>query len=248
MNNVYIYDSYLSEKSHQKALAAMEIRLTDLGLNGKIYRLTPMTRLSEIIRDELKRKAKTIVAVGGDSLFSKLATLLSGTDTPLAILPIGEKSACAKTLGITEDDPCKVLAARRIVNLDTGKIDAGQFFLCEALIKTEDSLIRLNRDIEITVKGQAEIKVVNILPKDDIENTLSANPEDGKFNIFITVKDSGGFLKKSVSKSFFLCESLEIENGVKEVLIDSSIRLDKASRIDIVPKAIFVIVGKERSF
>ena len=37
---VYIYDDYLNKGRYNKAINRMEIRLTDLALNGKIIRLS----------------------------------------------------------------------------------------------------------------------------------------------------------------------------------------------------------------
>ena len=62
----YIYDSYLAEKKYESTIARIENRLTDLGINGKINRLSFLKNIHQIIGEEVKRGVKTVVVVGSD--------------------------------------------------------------------------------------------------------------------------------------------------------------------------------------
>ena len=47
--HVYIYDDYLAKGKYNKAINRMEIRITDLGLNGKILRLSGIKNVKAAI-------------------------------------------------------------------------------------------------------------------------------------------------------------------------------------------------------
>ena len=75
----------------------MEIRLTDLGLNGKIIRLSGIKNIRGTIQNEIKLGAKTIVAVGNNQTVNKIIGAIIEADiygdfqknTLLGIVPIG---------------------------------------------------------------------------------------------------------------------------------------------------------------
>ena len=103
--NIFIYDSFLNQKKYNSLLARLETRITDLELNGKIFRLSPTINVQEIINNELKRGAKTIIAVGNNKLVNQVINSLAGSDIPLGIIPIGEdNNDIAKSLGIESVD------------------------------------------------------------------------------------------------------------------------------------------------
>ena len=98
--HVYIYDDYVNEKKYNNSLAHIETRITDLGLNGKIIRLGVMKNALEAITNEIKRGAKTIIAVGNDKTINKIINAIINyeisnqieNNTPLGIIPVGEKN------------------------------------------------------------------------------------------------------------------------------------------------------------
>ena len=129
--HVYVYDDYINKKKHENVLANIETRITDLGLNGKIIRLGVMKNVATAIEGEIKRGAKTIVAVGSDKTVSKIINAMigakssdpTGGNIPLGIIPIDQKdNAIAQSLGIkSPDEACDTLSARRIEKLDVGQ-------------------------------------------------------------------------------------------------------------------------------
>ncbi len=247
MNNVYIYDAALSGKRHQKLLEQLETRLTDLGLSGKIYRLGPMTRVAEVVRDEVRKKATTIVVVGGDGLVTQVASYLAGTSIPLGIIPAGEEGFCASALGITLENGCRTLAARRIVRLDLGKLDNNRMFLCQASIEAVDPVMALDGGITASAKGPVTIQIVNVLADDYGYLGAPASPEDSKLNIYV-LKTENSFLKKAVHQTSLASKAIELEKGVKRITLDNAVTVERVKRIEVMPQSISVIVGKERKF
>ena len=90
--HIYIYDSWLSQKKHLSKLSEIEGKLTDLGLSGRVCRLGRLRSLSDIVRQELRRMPKTIVAVGDDSIISQVISLLGASGVP-AMSPCSTSSA-----------------------------------------------------------------------------------------------------------------------------------------------------------
>lgn len=247
MTNVYIYDHLLTGSRYQKTLERLETRLTDLGLSGKIYRLGPMTRVSEIVRDEIRKAAKTITVVGGDALITKVASLMAQCSIPMAIIPLEKESACALALGITLETACRTLAARRIVRIDLGQTDTGVIFLSEITFSSKNPVLRFDTGITASTEGAAEIQVVNVLPDDFGYKGPQPSPEDGRLNTYI-LRTESGFLKKDISQSSIPCQGVEFLSGPMKGTIDGQVAVEKVSKVTVLPKALSVIVGKERKF
>jgi len=87
----YIYDSFLSDKKYRKLLAQIETRLTDLGINGKINRLSFLKNIRDLITDEIKNGQNTIVVLGNDSTINKVINIIADLDVFLGIIPIGKE-------------------------------------------------------------------------------------------------------------------------------------------------------------
>ena len=85
----YIYDSFLHDKRFERDLAAIETRLTDLGVSGKIGRLTPFVSARGLVRDEARRGAQTVVVVGNDATVAKVVEGLGEEKVTLGIIPVG---------------------------------------------------------------------------------------------------------------------------------------------------------------
>lgn len=68
----YLYDSFVAEKKYERTIALIESRLVDIGISGKVGRMTPFTNPRNLIRDEIRCGAKTIVIVGNDETIVKV--------------------------------------------------------------------------------------------------------------------------------------------------------------------------------
>ena len=246
MNNIYIYDQFLSARKYQKLLEQLETRLTDLGIGGKIYRLAPLTRFEDAVREELAKKPKTVVAVGGDALASRLAGALVGQNIAFGFIPIGT-SMIADAFGISLENACRTLAARRLINVDLGIIDNKHNFVCRAEIKTINPKIIIDGELTATTEGSATIEAINIVGDDFGYRGAAPRADDGKLNAYI-LKSQGGFVTKEISQSSFVCKQLEIVSGVTKVLLDGGVELSSVKSLEISRRALTAIVGKERTF
>jgi len=59
--NVYIYDDFLNKSKYNRAINRLEIKLTDLGLNGKIVRLGAIKNIHDAVEGEIKNGAKPLL-------------------------------------------------------------------------------------------------------------------------------------------------------------------------------------------
>jgi diacylglycerol kinase family enzyme len=130
----YIYDSFIGERRFRRQLAAIEHKLTELGIVGERERVTPIRTVEEIMKLGLARHAKTIVVFGNDYTFTKalnagLAAGMDPTETVLAIIPFGEPNYIAKRLGLRgEAVSVQELAARKTATIDVGRVNK-RFFI-----------------------------------------------------------------------------------------------------------------------
>ena len=150
--HVYIYDDYLNKNKYSRAINHLEIRLTDLGLNGKIIRLDNIKNIKNAIASEIRIGAKTIVAVGNNQTVNKIIGAIIDSDaysefqqkTLLGIIPVGDDNSIASSFGIKNaDEACNILLARRIEKIDIGS--AGEnYFLNQSTIESSGTILEID--------------------------------------------------------------------------------------------------------
>jgi diacylglycerol kinase family enzyme len=226
----------------------MEIRLTDLNLNGKILRLSGIKNIKKAIENEIRLGAKTIVAVGNNQTVNKIIGAIISADvyaefqrkTLLGIIPIGDDNSIATSFGIkNEEMACNIILARRIEKIDLGIVN-NYYFLNHAQIQSQKSIVKIkNYHLEPQKKG--EIKIINLLSdKDEKKDTLKSSPHDGLLDVII----KGG--RKDIT--FINTKNLIIENSDHKLLIDNVLEVETPVEIGVLKNAINVIVGKDRIF
>ena len=161
--NIFIYDSFLNQKKYDRLLAKIETRITDLGLNGKISRLSLMRNIGDTVENELKRGAKTIIAVGNNETVNQIINSLAGSAVPLGIIPIGEENNdIARGLGIESvDQACAVLSARLLARLDLGLANQ-TYFLSSAAIENRGTIVDMSDDYTVETTKTGLIHVLNL--------------------------------------------------------------------------------------
>ncbi len=91
--------------------------------------------LDDVVRAALAKKPDLLILGGGDGTISGLVDHLVGTNTILAVLPLGTANSFCRTLGIPLDLPGAVGVIRDGVprRIDLGMIDDDYFANCAAL-------------------------------------------------------------------------------------------------------------------
>jgi len=246
--NIYIYDDYLNKSKYSRVLNRVEIRLTDLGLNGKIIRLGAIKNIRDVIQNEIKNGAKTIIAVGNNQTVNKI--IGSVIDNELygffqknilfSIIPIGEDNSIADSLGIRkEEEACNILLARRVRKIDIGIVN-NYYFLNKATIESQGSVIEINGEYTIEPQDKGTVSVFNLKSSANDDKNIKVNPIDGKLDVYIK--------SKSKDTTFLSVGKLKITNPAYPLVLDDIIEIKTPADINIIAGKLNVVVGKDRSF
>jgi len=252
---LYLYDSWLNQKRYHQTLARIETRLTDLGIGGKIARLSPLRNLQELITDEIQNGIKTVVVVGNDCTVNEVVNIVAKEDIVVGIIPIGDNNHIAKHLGIPEaENACSVLAARIIEKIDLGKVNNG-YFLSGIKIAGDNVTLECENQYRIRPSTQgAEITICNFRPA--LAGSFGQNnyfdPQDGSLEIFIRPLASGfinWWRKKTSSPSIIPFKKIAIDSKqTASVITEGQKVLKTPIKIEIASKKLEIIVGKQRIF
>lgn len=235
-------------------MAKTEIRITDLGLNGKVIRIGPIKNVRETVENEIRRGAKTIIAVGDDSLVNQVVDSIADTGIPLGIIPINTgKNAISRAFGITSSEQaCDILSARRIEKIDLGTINNNSFFISSLAIPNDGTIVQINQEYSIESAAAGETIVVN-LPTDKrgLPKSFPFSPQDGNMELVIKTQKSGrlGLQSKETIQSILPVSHLTIINTKNHpVLADGVRNISAPINIGISKNSLNIIVGKDRIF
>ncbi len=243
--HVYIYDDYLDKGKYNRIINRTEIRLTDLGLNGKIIRLGGIKNIKGTIQNEIKLGAKTIIAVGNNQTINKIIGAIIDTDiygdfqkkTLLGIIPIGDDNSIAASFGIKNaEEACNILLARRVEKIDLGLV-GNHYFLNQATIASLGTKLEIN-DYTLEISERGEARIINLLS--DQKEKIKSNPHDGLLEILIRTK------KKD--QTFLTVDKIRITNPKEKLIVDGVIEIETPVEVGIMKDKVSVIVGKERLF
>ncbi len=161
---VYLYDQFLRNKKYLPILKAIEVRLTDHGIAGKIIRLNNYTDAKGIIEEEIKRGAKTIVITGNDDTFGAVLSRSANLPCTFGFLPVGGNNSIAEILGIpTGADACDVLSKRRLQELDVGWMN-GRYFIGQLRVHPAPVEVCYDERFVVSAKDRLEVVVCNLKP------------------------------------------------------------------------------------
>lgn len=255
--HVYIYASYINEAKYSKTIAKIETRLTDLGLNGRIIRLGIIKSPHQMIEDEIKKGAKTIVAVGDSLLLNqtinsiaKISSSGISKNIPIGFIPVGKKNNFISTcLGLKpEEGSCNILSARRLQTFDLGLIN-DTYFLTEVSISTKNTTLEIDKNYSIEISNPGSIAIINLPTFSVLPKNIKINPKDNNLDLFINTKISKNFIKKnSLDQSLFSFNSIKIINQQYPITVDEQIKINCPAQINISKEKINIITGKQLNF
>ena len=85
---LYIYDSFLNHKKYTDLLTKIEKRITDLGIKGKVAKLSVLKNMKELILDGVREGVQTVVVIGNSQSFTKVINIVANLDVTLALIPV----------------------------------------------------------------------------------------------------------------------------------------------------------------
>lgn len=244
---LYIYDSFLNDKKYTDLLIKIEKRITDLGIKGRVAKLSILKNMKELITDGVKEGVKTVVVIGNNQTFAKVINIVADLDVVLGLIPV-EKSKIATILGIPPKiNACDILASRIIKKIDLGKIN-NQYFIHSAEINNSEVVIEYNSFKVQPATKENQITFYNFA---DV-NSPNSSPIDGLLEAVITpVKSNFLGKKKSLGDTVLPFNKIKVTSQEEEqisILTDEQIIMKTPARISVSPEKLNIIVGPERNF
>ena len=218
---LYLYDNFLNNPKFSNKLARIETRLTDLGIGGKIARLSPLKNLKELVEDEIRGGVKTVTVVGNDKTLSEVINVVADSKVVIGYIPIGTNNIIAKILGLPSDEAaCEVISARKIEKIDLGKIN-GSYFLGNLKVSQGPVTLECEEKYHVDInKSSLQINICNLRPSFATAENYSRkyfNPQDGMLEALISATTTtkrlfSTFSKKEEKDSIFSCKKLSIRS------------------------------------
>ncbi|KKQ40850.1 MAG: hypothetical protein US58_C0012G0059 [Candidatus Magasanikbacteria bacterium GW2011_GWA2_37_8] len=252
---VYLYDNFLRQKKFESIVKALEVRLTDYGIAGKILRLANYTDAKQVIDEELKRGAKTIVIVGNDHTFGHVLSRAATCDCTFGFLPVGPENTIAGVLGIPVGvDACDILSRRLKERLDIGWMN-NRYFVSQLHVLPAKVKVIYDERFAVSANDKMEVVVCNLQPffwkknqKDREDNVV--HPQDGKLEAFLRpLTKKGWWGYKYEEPSIFPFEEMEIV-GAEPFTVEADGKVSKELKVKIklAHGKIDMVIGRNRKF
>jgi len=254
----YLYDSFLNNKKYESVLAKIENRLIDLGINGKIEKMSVLKSIKEVVEDNIKSGTDTIIAVGDDKTFAKIVPLVADQNgVTLGFIPVGE-NPIGNILGIPPaEKACDVLSSRLIEKIDLGKVNNHYFFSTLRIPGSQPLTLECNgghfRISSINQNDFVQICNLTFIPLGSGSKQKNiCNPKDGLLEAIFTPIHTNilGKSRPDFNKmSIFPIKKIKIMSDDSVSLVaDGETVVKTPVTIEAVPKKLKLIVGKERKF
>ena len=244
----YVYDEFVQDPKFERDLSLIETRLTDLGIAGKIARLALFRDARELIRDEIRKGAKSVVAVGNDATLRKVIDAATDQDVVVGCIPLGkEGNAIAGILGMPYGvDACDVLSARIIEEIDLGSVNAQKFLNAVVFPAVGNATISFDENFTITPYRKCTIEIRNLaVPADDVR---AADPTDGRLEVVVRVPQRSLFGKK-VATTVVPATRIAVKSEKNTAAIaDGEVFEGTDFVFESLPRQLRVITGKGRKF
>lgn len=253
----YIYDAFVAHQKHERTMSQIETRLTDLGISGRIERLTMFKNIREIIADAERRGCETVVAVGNDETVGKLVEIAGDFDMAFGVIPVGDgPHKIAEMLGMPCGmEACTVISRRILKTIDLGRVN-GRYFLSSIRIPRTRAKISCNGQYDVIPTEDNEVTICNLAALAVGEgSTKITSPRDGQFDTVFRPASPKGlfskFFRGSVSErpTVVPARNLVLTHKRPITIIRDGQRFSSTTfRVEVVPGRLRVVTGKTRKF
>lgn len=248
---VYLYDSFVTERKYQAQLARRETRIAQLGLRGRIEKLSILKNVEGIVRDARRQGADTLVVVGNDRTVLKVVSDVAKARLTLGLLPVGQEQRCAELFGIPAGEAaCEVLSRRVIRSLDLGRVNSAYFLFSLEVPEAQAQLECDNEYVVSPLSAKSSITINNCARIGAI-----GNPQDGVLEAVVTEPTRRSFPffappKPSTRGSVFPLRKVKIHSPSQSLslLLDGQTVVKTPATVEVAPHMLRVIVGRDRRF
>lgn len=245
LSYLYIYDRVLSQPRYNKILSRLETKLLELGIKGRITRLTPLKNLKEIVDEATRQGAQTVVAVGGDEVFSQIISAAANTNLIVGFIPISNNSSLARVFGIPPlEAAVDVLAARIIKRLDLGRVNNNFYFIDLLKIENPQEVIISWGNFQLEIFPGSQADICNIGFNSDLTGGKIFNPRDGRLDVVINANKRGSLPTKLSAKKL----KIKDRGQAVTLYLDNAQVVKTPASIEVVPQKARIIVGSDRLF
>lgn len=270
----YIVDPQnLSQAEFERVQNQLYSSVSEYRVSGEVIRATGLRTVAQLVESAFSHGARTIVAVGSDGTLQELINAVGGREITLGFIPI-VPSAVGDSLGIkTIAQGAKTIAARRIAEMDLGAVNNNLFFTTAVfgalplqdqgyLNSLRQGLTQGRRELpQLELKFSADEHFEASLPivAGCIQNL--GHPTDGYLDVLLLPQISGwtafrhrheilrGEFEKIPGTSVLHVKKIEIHTPEGLAIRSEGRVLGKTPAvIEIKPKALKIIVGRERKF
>jgi len=247
----YLYDSYLQDRAYAPQLIKLEGTLTDLGLQGKVGRLTLLKSVKDLVESAMREGSTTVVAVGNDTTVSRLAEVLAGKrNVTMGFIPLGtERQNLATILGIPVGIlACHVLSSRVIQELNLGKVN-GSYFIQSVTLQGKPTL-ECESHYRLTVASPHNIKICNL---DKFNGHGVSNPQNNLLEAVLkplAAKHWWGWGQKLGDMSIVPAKTIRLSSAGEElaIMVDGYRTVKTPVSVSVATERLRFIVGKKRLF
>jgi diacylglycerol kinase (ATP) len=145
-----LFHNLLSRRATQQVLASVRERISYSisAVEEHGIETEEVTRVK--VREALDKKPDLVVVAGGDGTIRPIASELVGTDTPLAIIPVGTFNNLALSLGLALDPlaACAVVENGTPTRIDVGIADENNFFFEAAGVGVDAEMFPIGEEIK----------------------------------------------------------------------------------------------------
>ena len=249
----YVYDEYTSEKRFQKQIAALETRITELELLGKVARLALFREPEALLERELTKSVTTVVVVGNDKTIFRVLNQVVKHRLVLGLLPIGgDHQVCAQALGIPQTvDACDVLSARTTVAIDTLLLN-GKRCMTSVHVPFFEGQIAFETYAVVSQRAGV-LEIQNLTATEDVDPKKRVNPTDGVCEVLFKPSKEGFFLwsgrKEQTQTRLPISHcTLFSKDGIIRGTADGFPIEFPTLHVEVDPGSVRVISGKDRLF
>lgn len=243
---VYAYDDFLQDRRYERDIALIETRLTDLGITGNVVRLALYRDGVQVLKNEIQKGVKTIVAVGNDRTLEKVLNAVEETRTVIGYIPVTPENPMADLLGIPQGvQACDILSARLIEDIDIGEVN-GRRFLHTAVMDGTGCVMACEDRYTVTPLRKASFCFVNLAGQDPEYGIVS--PTDGMLTLVTRLPRLSLIGRKAdIGKISFRYGRIYAQKPVTMQVDGMKIQ---AQEFDIrtLPGRLRMITGKQRKF
>lgn len=247
----YLFDSKLADKKYESIVNRIEFRIIELGLNGRIDRLSILKNMRELIETAIKRGAETIVVVGDDAAVAKAVSIVAPYKVTLGTIPVGERHRIARALGIPEGEAaCDILSKRIVKTIDLGRVN-DQYFLFSLDVPANEVTLECDGRYRISIMGlPRSFSICNFQPE---QSWSSCSPVDGVLEAVIEEVPAGWFpfaRRPANHGTVVPLKKAKIISPASSIplTLDGQTIVKTPATVEVAPKKLRLIVGKHRQF